>query len=161
MNEEHNIMATCIIKALQKDKAVISFARLRELMINDFKNNAELKKYDPKQIDWAFENVLTMLQVDYDLLRIEGQRASDKRSFELTAKGYDISLSPDFNGYLFKIKFFKFLNKSVPWVASAVALFISCKSLIENGLNWPVYIFILLSLLFGIVIGYEIKPRTN
>ena len=159
MNEEHNIMATFIIKALQRDKAVISFGRLNELLINNSDVMTKLKEYDIKQIGWAFENVLTMLQSDYALLRIEGQRASENRSFELTAKGYSVRLCPDFNGYLLKTKLYRALNKGVPWIASAVALFISCESLIKNGLNWPTYIFMLISLLFGIVIGYELKQR--
>jgi len=159
MNEEHNIMATFIIKALQKERAVTSFGRLKELLMNDSNVMPKLKKYDTMQMGWAFENVLTMLQNDYDLLRIEGQRASANRSFELTAKGYSVRLSPDFNGFLFKTKLCSVLNKGVPWIASIVALFISCKSLIQNGLNWPAYIFMLLSMLFGIVIGYELKQR--
>lgn len=87
MNKEHNIMATSIIKALQEEKAVTSFARLMELLKKDFNSNNELNKYTSNQKDWAFENVLTMLQKDYALLRIKGQRASADRSFELTAKG--------------------------------------------------------------------------
>ena len=152
-------MATFIIKALQRDKAVISFGRLNELLINNSDVMTKLKEYDIKQIGWAFENVLTMLQNDYALLRIKGQRASADRSFELTAKGYSVGLSPDFNGYLYKREFTKYLFKGVPLISSAVALIISCKSLIENNLNWPVHIYIFISLLLGIVIGYELKQR--
>lgn len=159
MNEEHNIMATSIIRALQKEKAVVSFGRLVELLKNDFINSAELKKYERVQIDWAFENVVTMLQDDYAILRIVGQRAMANRSFELTAKGYDVRLSPDFNGYINKKNLIKLLNKAIPLIASSFALFISCKSLIENNLNWSWYIYILLSLLLGIVIGYELKQK--
>jgi len=159
MNKEHNIMATSIIKALQEEKAVTSFARLMELLKKDFNSNNELNKYTSNQKDWAFENVLTMLQNDYALLRIKGQRASADRSFELTAKGYSVGLSPDFNGYLYKREFTKYLFKGVPLISSAVALIISCKSLIENNLNWPVHIYIFISLLLGIVIGYELKQR--
>ncbi len=159
MNEEHNIMATCIIKALQEEKAVTSFGRLMELIKNDIISSTELKKYTTNQKDWAFENVLTMLQNDYALLRIEGKRASADRSFELTAKGYSVRLYPDFNGYLFIKEFTKYLIYGVPLISSAVALIISCKSLIENNLNWPVHIYILVALLLGIVIGYELKQR--
>ena len=152
-------MATSIIKALQEEKAVTSFARLMELLKKDFNSNNELNKYTSNQKDWAFENVLTMLQNDYALLRIKGQRASADRSFELTAKCYSVRLSPDFNGYLYKREFTKYLFKGVPLISSAVALIISCKSLIENNLNWPVHIYIFISLLLGIVIGYELKQR--
>ena len=159
MNKEHNIMATSIIKALQEEKAVTSFARLMELLKKDFNSNNELNKYTSNQKDWAFENVLTMLQNDYALLRIKGQRASPYRSFEPTAKRNSIGLTPDFNGYLYKREFTKYLFKGVPLISSAVALIISCKSLIENNLNWPVHIYIFISLLLGIVIGYELKQR--
>lgn len=159
MNEEHNIMATSIIKALQKEKAVTSFNRLIELIRDDFINSVELKKYNLNQQDWAFENVVTMLQVDYSILRVVGERAMANRSFELTAKGYDVRLSPDFNGYIIKKKLFKFFNQTLTLTASAVALVISCKSLIENNLNWSAYIYILLSLLLGIIIGYKLKRK--
>ena len=152
-------MATTIIRALQEEKAVTSFGRLMELMSNDFSNSQELKKYNSDQLDWAFENVLTMLEIDYGLIRIVGQRAMANRSFELTAKGYDLQLSPDFNGYLAKKRIYHVFDKSVPWAASALALFLSFKSLIENNQNWPTYIYMLLALLFGIIIGHEIKQR--